>query len=205
MVDVPMVGGKLILCLDFDGVIHSYASGWKGADVIPDPPVPGAIDFLRGAVDHFKVMVFSSRSNLPGGIDAMRAYLEVFLRHEIADQEEAIRIMSLIDWPIEKPPAFIGIDDRVLTFDGTWPSMDSLKSFQPWNKRPPSLGATGQFSEGKISEDDEGDLRIAIGHDPEKGIVMAQFGKPIAWIGMPPANARRLAQMLLDHAAALEN
>lgn len=30
--------GKPILCLDFDGVIHSYASGWKGADVIPDPP-----------------------------------------------------------------------------------------------------------------------------------------------------------------------
>ena len=37
---------KTIL-LDFDGVIHSYTSGWKGAGVIPDPPVPGAIDFLR--------------------------------------------------------------------------------------------------------------------------------------------------------------
>ena len=29
---------KPILCLDFDGVVHSYTSGWKGADVIPDPP-----------------------------------------------------------------------------------------------------------------------------------------------------------------------
>ena len=27
---------KPILCLDFDGVIHRYDSGWKGADVIPD-------------------------------------------------------------------------------------------------------------------------------------------------------------------------
>ena len=38
---------KPILCLDFDGVIHSYASGWKGADVIPDAAVPGAMEFLR--------------------------------------------------------------------------------------------------------------------------------------------------------------
>ena len=36
-----------ILCLDFDGVIHSFKSGWKGAGKIPDPPVEGAIEWIR--------------------------------------------------------------------------------------------------------------------------------------------------------------
>jgi hypothetical protein len=38
---------KPILCLDFDGVIHSYSSGWKGADVIPDPPVEALGAIMR--------------------------------------------------------------------------------------------------------------------------------------------------------------
>lgn len=36
-----------ILSIDFDGVLHSYKSGWQGARNIPDPPVPDAIPWLR--------------------------------------------------------------------------------------------------------------------------------------------------------------
>lgn len=53
---------KPTLCLDFDGVLHSYSSGWKGADIIPDPPVAGAADFIIEAQQHFIVAVYSSRS-----------------------------------------------------------------------------------------------------------------------------------------------
>lgn len=28
---------KPILAVDFDGTLHSYTSGWKGADVVADP------------------------------------------------------------------------------------------------------------------------------------------------------------------------
>lgn len=115
---------KPILCLDFDGVIHSYASGWKGADVIPDPPVPGAIEFIKQALEHFRVAIFSSRSNQPGGINAMKAYLA-----------RLGASVDLIEGPTEKPAAFISIDDRALTFTGTWPSIETLKGFRPWNKR----------------------------------------------------------------------
>ena len=126
--------GKPILCLDFDGVIHSYASGWKGADVIPDPPVDGAIAFMLGALRHFDVQIFSSRSNQRGGIRAMSEWLR---QHGGAAWYETPDGPGLEDvkFPTEKPPAFIGIDDRVLTFDGTWPTLETLKEFKPWNKR----------------------------------------------------------------------
>jgi len=130
---------KPILCLDFDGVIHSYSSGWKGADVIPDPPVPGAIEFIRAALEHFDVQIYSSRSHQSGGVNAMREWL---LRHS----DDGV-LVEAIGWPDCKPSAMISIDDRALTFDGTWPAIDTLKAFQPWNKRtspfPPSGSGGG--------------------------------------------------------------
>lgn len=119
---------KPILCLDFDGVIHSYTSGWKGADVIPDPPVPGAIEFIREALTHFDVQIYSSRSGQPGGINAMQEWL---LQHS-----DDMRLCEAVGWPDEKPPAMVSIDDRALTFTGQWPSVESLLAFKPWNKAP---------------------------------------------------------------------
>lgn len=116
-----------ILCLDFDGVIHSYTSGWKGADVISDPPVPDAIRFMREALEHFRVVVYSSRSGQPGGIEAMQAWL----RRHAGDLDW----FAAIEWPTEKPPALVTIDDRAVTFTGTWPDMQSLLEFKPWNKK----------------------------------------------------------------------
>ena len=122
---------KPILCLDFDGVIHSYTSGWKGADEIPDPPVPGAIDFIERALDHFKVMIYSSRSGQPDGIYAMRKWLR---QHWLAAGLPGDRELE-IEWPVQKPAAFITIDDRVFLFTGTWPDMQTLLDFKPWNKK----------------------------------------------------------------------
>jgi len=117
---------KLILCVDFDGVINSYVTGWRGADVINDPPVPGAIEFLRKATQHFDVHVHSSRSHQPGGVAAMRHYIAAHGGDALAAQ---------ITFPDHKPPAFLSIDDRALTFTGIFPAIEQLKSFRPWNKR----------------------------------------------------------------------
>lgn len=142
---------KPILCLDFDGVIHSYRSGWKGAAIIPDPPVPGFVSFLEKAVEIFEVAVFSSRSGQPGGIEAMKAYIWEALQHHFdcpfagdpRDLERAIAIRDALSYPTEKPPAMVSIDDRALCFTGNWSDFDPqrLKDFQPWNKSQ-SLGST---------------------------------------------------------------
>lgn len=191
--------GKPILCLDFDGVIHSYSSGWKGADVIPDPPVAGAFKFIREADKQFDVQVFSSRSHQPGGIDAMRAWFIEW--DKTATQEYLGCITECLTFPDHKPSAMISIDDRSLLFDGTWPRVDDLRKFQPWNKR--ITGATGNHPLGKLNADDEGGLRMGIAADVRNGVVRVDFGKPVAWLGLDRATALALADNLRKHAETL--
>ncbi len=124
---------KPILCLDFDGVIHGYDSGWQGADNVTDPPVEGAIAFLAEAVQSFRVAIYSTRSHQPGGINAMQDWLRAALG-DAMDKPDADRLFSAIEWPTEKPPAMVSLDDRALTFTGKWPPVGALLAFRPWNK-----------------------------------------------------------------------
>lgn len=190
--------GKPILCLDFDGVIHSYESGWKGADVIPDPVVAGAADFIVDAQKHFSVAIYSSRSGQEGGIDAMKRYVH----KAIIDADHDGSSFDAIQWPTEKPPAQITIDDRAMTFMGTWPRMSELLAFQPWNRR--MTGATGDHPQGKLDKSDDGGLRMAIAADKRNSIVRVDFGKPVAWLGLDKATALDLAKRLRWHAEKLE-
>jgi hypothetical protein len=144
-----LTGRKPILCLDFDGVCHSYTSGWKGAAKIPDASVPGLFEFLVQAVEVFEVNIFSSRSGQEGGIPAMRQWFidEAEISHPhwtgFMPKDKAIEwVDANLKFPTDKPPAFIGIDDRVITFTGNWPSIESLKNFKPWNQ----LGVSGEAS-----------------------------------------------------------
>lgn len=130
--------GKPILCLDFDGVIHSYSSGWKGARNIPDDPVPGAVEFMHEALmDGWDVVVHSSRARHFGGVRAMRNWLR---RHAGNVWYEVMGFPGLEDvrfarW---KPSALVTLDDRGITFTGQFPDVKALRSFRPWNKKAPS-------------------------------------------------------------------
>lgn len=125
---------KPILCLDFDGVIHSYSSGWKGARRIPDPPVPGALAFMGQAlVEGWDVVVHSSRARYFGGISAMRSYLKEHAGNMYYDSPagNGLERVRFTRW---KPSAVVTIDDRALTFTGTFPAIETIKAFKPWNK-----------------------------------------------------------------------
>lgn len=112
-----------ILCLDFDGVIHSYERGWQGGEIY-GTVTPGFWDWLFKAAKHFRIVIYSSRSKTPEGIAAMRAWLD--------DQgpDEPLPV----EFSAEKPPAFLTIDDRALTFNGNWAMYDpeELRAFRPW-------------------------------------------------------------------------
>lgn len=136
---------KPILCLDFDGVIHSYTSGWKGPRVIPDNPVPGAMEFisLQALYGDFQIAIYSSRSRYWFGRRAMQKWLELhmsFYFHAKAGfvsptpdfvPEKTNKVIRAISWPLFKPSALVTIDDRAIRFDGTWPTDAELKE-KPW-------------------------------------------------------------------------
>lgn len=131
--------GKPIICLDFDGVIHSYTSGWKGARNIPDDPVPGVFAYIADLlIEGFDVVVHSSRSSHIGGIWAMRAWFKKHAGNMYYDCPAGAG-MERVRFVRRKPPAIVTIDDRALTFNGDWKDPDwspaALRSFKPWNKR----------------------------------------------------------------------
>ena len=59
------------------------------------------------------------------------------------------------------------------------------------------LGATGRFPEGKLTDQDEGEIMFRIGH--LNGKVVLDFGQQVAWVGMSPDQAKDLARMLMKH------
>lgn len=116
------------VCVDFDGVIHSYTTSWAGPTVIPDPPVEGAFKWLAQLVAAgFKVCIFSSRSHRQGGIEAMQDW---FQKHNIEGW-----VFQLLHFPLDKPSAVLYVDDRGFCFEGSFPSVDFINHFKPWNKR----------------------------------------------------------------------
>ena len=128
---------KPIICVDFDGVLHSYTSGWKGMGRIDDPPVDGAVAWLAGLIeDGLRVAIYSSRSKSLRGRRAMKRWLLSAIRDRYGpDLTSADDLFSEIEWPWFKPPALITVDDRAWRFDGSFPRPRQLRAFRPWNKR----------------------------------------------------------------------
>lgn len=132
---------KKILCIDFDGVLHGYQSGWQGEGVINDPPVEGSMEWLLELIksDKFNVCIYSSRSKSQEGIQAMKQWLKTGLSpyYPLFDFEGPEEITwafidENIEFPTQKPSAFLTIDDRCFLFEGEFPDIVEIENFMPW-------------------------------------------------------------------------
>lgn len=111
------------ICLDFDGVVHSYTSGWQGDAIISDPPVPGtkrAIEMLR--MD-YEVKIYSTRCRSLAGRTAVERWLEVY----------GIVVDEVCE---HKPPAIVYVDDRGIQFKGDWMKcIKKIHNFHHWIRK----------------------------------------------------------------------
>ena len=64
-----------------------------------------------------------------------------------------------------------------------------------------NLGATNKFPDGKLTEQDQGEIKIAIITADDK--IVIEFGQPVRWIGMSPKQAIDLSHNLLKHSHKL--
>lgn len=116
---------KKTVVFDFDGVIHSYTSGWQGVTNIPDAPVPGIEEALKDIHNAgYEVVVVSTRCAHFGGKMAIESWLDVWGLYMYVD-----KVCT------EKPPAIVYIDDRAICFDGHPETLlEKINNFKPWNK-----------------------------------------------------------------------
>lgn len=110
------------ICFDFDGVIHSYASGWKGFNCIPDKPVEGIREFISKLKDRgYRISILSSRCSIKDGMTAVEHYLK----------ENDIPFDEISAF---KPPAIVYVDDRGMKFDPRRydEMLEEIDTFKTW-------------------------------------------------------------------------
>lgn len=138
---------RYTIAVDFDGVLHSYTTPWVNAWTIPDPPVEGAMKWLREMADKFDVVILSTRCKSWRGRRAMRRWLYKWDPHhwsmgfaEWSDNLLGATPVSDVTFAKSKPPALIYLDDRAVRFEGpgTFPTADQIHRARPWNKEKPS-------------------------------------------------------------------
>lgn len=122
---------KPTLCIDFDGVIHSYESGWKDG-VIYGYVVPGFFEWAEEAAKKFRLVVYSSRSKDPDMLQAMEDWITL---RALEWQGKNVAL----EFAHEKPAAWLTIDDRAVCFQGDWSAPElqpeAMLAFKPWMQR----------------------------------------------------------------------
>lgn len=126
---------KKLLCVDFDGVLHSYMTPWEGHDIVSDPPVKGAMEWLvdMELSEDYQVCIYSSRSRYRAGVMAMKAWIALWLtKCKDRSEQDRIRTAKNLVFLSQKPAAYLTIDDRAICFKGEFPTVEDMDNFKPW-------------------------------------------------------------------------
>ena len=101
---------KHTICLDFDGVCNTY-NGWKGEDFLFEPR-PGLFEFILVLQENNRrIAIFSVRP---------AKKLEDWFITNFKDPAKALISTGDLFFPDKKPPADVYIDDRAITFRGSF-------------------------------------------------------------------------------------
>jgi hypothetical protein len=63
--------------------------------------------------------------------------------------------------------------------------------------------SSDQYPDGKLTEGDEGALWMRVAAIKKRGLVLLDFGKPIAWLALDKAHALAFAQSIIEKAEEL--
>lgn len=118
------------ICLDFDGVIHSYEKGWQGGKLY-GTVTPGFFDWALEAEKLFRLVIYSTRSGTPGARMEMRRWIKAQW-----ERDGRSGPIPSFEYASKKPPAWLTIDDRAVTFKGDWNefSPTAILAFRPWHE-----------------------------------------------------------------------
>lgn len=105
--------------LDFDAVLHLYRRGWTGPEPL-EPPVPGALEFVRWLLAQgYDVVVSSARADQPDGLHGIVGWLARY-------GFPALPVTN------RKPAAILYVDDRAFRFEGDFQAVrDALSGSEP--------------------------------------------------------------------------
>ena len=109
---------------DFDGVIHSYSSGWHDGQTsweIFDPPTVGIREVIKKLRENgWSVVVVSARCSSLFGRIAIKKWLKKY----------DITVDAVLR---DKIPAKCYVDDRAVCFDGEASNLfESITHFKSW-------------------------------------------------------------------------
>lgn len=122
---------KPTVVFDFDGVIHSYTSGWQGVNVIPDPPINGIANTIADIRRMNEVVVVSIRCVVPKGKQAVEDYLK---KHHIEVDAVTAGYYDPVDYELILPVELRGRTREAIKISAPSDSIEWWRRRQLWTR-----------------------------------------------------------------------